>query len=1266
MHILAGRSGRIDQGDEAVDLEQAPADILFLSAADTELASLAAVVEELGDDGAPSLRLASLLALSHPYSVDLYAQQTVEGSKLVVLRLLGGAEYWPYGLDRLTEVARGFGVKLAVMPGDDRWDADLAARSTLPVEEVAILWRYCVEGGAGNLSNLLRYCGYLLERNPEPDPPRALPRAGVFLPGHAAPALEDLTRSWADPAAPCAAIVFYRALVQSAATAPVEALCSALTDRGVNPLPVYVSSLKEAESAGVLAALFAEARPDVVLNATAFAVSKAGGPHRTTPLDAPGVPVMQVVFSSSSEEGWREADQGLSIRDLAMHVVLPEVDGRILTRAVSFKEQGARDPRTQSAPVRFVPKPDRIAFVADLAARTARLGRTPPEGRKVALILANYPNKDGRLANGVGLDTPASCAGLLAAMRAEGYRVEGAPETSAGLMERISHGPTNALAERHVRPGGAVLDLDSYRRHFARLPEAVRRQVTARWGAPEDDPHVAEGGFRLALHVFGNTLVGIQPARGYNIDPKATYHDPDLVPPHHYFAFYIWLREVFGIHAVVHLGKHGNLEWLPGKALALSEACYPEAVLGPVPNIYPFIVNDPGEGAQAKRRSSAVIVDHLTPPLGRAESHGVGAELEVLLDEYYLAQGVDPRRLKALTRDILDTATRHGLDRDIGLSDEMDEETRLARLDAHLCDLKELQIRDGLHVFGAAPQGDALSHLLVAMTRIPRGEGAANESLLRALARDLGLTSASSRISADAPSGMTNEGEFDPLDCDFAQGWQGPRPQALAEVSDAPWRSCGDTVERLEILAHRCVEAGAPEEFAATKAVLEEITERIAPAVTASGELETRGVLDALAGRFVPPGPSGAPTRGRPDVLPTGRNFYSVDVRAVPTETSWRIGEASADRLVERHFQDEGEYPQAVVLTCWGTANMRTGGDDIAQALALIGTRPKWEPGSGRVTGFDILGLSELGRPRIDVTLRISGFFRDAFPHQIDLFQSAVAAIAALDEPADANPIAARVAEETRRRIAEGEGAEVAALSAGYRVFGSKPGAYGAGLQALIDERIWDQRSDFAEAFLAWGGYAYGAGADGAGARGALEDRLSRVDAVLHNQDNREHDLLDSDDYYQFEGGLAATVETLKGEAPKVYHNDHSRPERPVIRTLGEEIGRVVRGRAANPKWIAGVMCHGYKGAFEIAATVDYLFAFAATTRAVGDHHFDQLFDAYIGDETVRAFLEGANPKALEEIMDRFREALDRGLWAPRRNSSRALLDRQDNGETIT
>ena len=714
-------------------------------------------------------------------------------------------------------------------------------------------------------------------------------------------------------------------------------------------------------------------------------------------------------------------------------------------------------------------------------------------------------------------------------------------------------------------------------------------------------------------------VVGLQPARGYNIDPTDTYHSPDLVPPHGYLAFYIWLRDVHRSNAIVHMGKHGNLEWLPGKALALSETCLPEAVLGPMPHIYPFIVNDPGEGTQAKRRTQAVIIDHLTPPLTRAETYGPLKDLEALVDEYYEAAGVDPRRIDHLRREILTLTAATGLDADVGMSGE-DEDTDLAKLDAYLCELKEAQIRDGLHVFGQSPEGRLQRDLVQALVRVPRGDGKGpNASLIRALAADFGMS-------------------FDPLDCDMAAPWTGPRPEAL---SGGTWRTNGDTVERLEDFATRLIDGEAIPPGPMSTAVMEEIETTVRPAVTICGPNEGTGLLTALAGRFVAPKPSGAPTRGRLDTLPTGGNFFSVDSRAVPTPTAWALGWKSASLLIDKYLQTHGDWPRTMLVTAWGTANMRTGGDDIAQALALMGVKPKWDAANRRVTGFEIIPSTALGRPRVDVTLRVSGFFRDAFPSLIALVDSAARAVQNLDEPDDDNPAAARA------RAGEAQS----------RVYGSKPGAYGAGLQAMIDEKLWERKADLADAYLDWGGYAYGADATGTRDREGLEQRLAQTEAIVQNQDNREHDLLDSDDYYQFEGGAAAAVSTLQGRDRPVFHNDHSRPERPVIRTLDEEIGRVVRSRVVNPKWIDGVKRHGYKGAFEIAATVDYLFAFAATTGAVKSHHFDLVHTAFLEDEDTRAFIERHNAPALAEIAQRLSEAMERGLWTPRSNSARALIE---------
>ncbi len=1234
MHLLAATPGVIDDGKEPVDLGQTPADVVFISAADTELAALSEARSEMA--APPSLRLANLTHLQHPMSVDLHLDACATKSRLVIARVLGGVGYWKYGTEQYAARCHEAGVPLALLPGDDKPDAGLRDLSTVGADDYETLWAYLVEGGPENAANFLEYTKTMLDGGDTPPAAAPLLRAGVYWPGSGLADLATAQKDWAKDA-PVVPIIFYRALVQGAGLNPINRLTRSLLRAGLNPLPIFVASLKDPVSVATLDRLFQAAPPDIILNATSFAV---GSPHTgddslTNPLamvSANNAPVFQTVLAGSSEDVWAQGLSGLSARDIAMNVALPEVDGRILSRAISFKGEAFFDEATECPIATYRAQGDRIEFVTQLAKNWATLRRTAPKDRKVALVLANYPNKDGRLANGVGLDTPAGTVHALTLLKDAGYPIENIPDDSDALMQAIMSGPTNWLTDRADKDGGKLLPLDTYLQHFSALPWDLKEAMTQRWGAPEDDPFFlpqisnsdgATGpGFKLSILSYGNAVVGIQPARGYNIDPTDTYHSPDLVPPHNYLAFYFWLRHHFGAYAVVHMGKHGNLEWLPGKALALSTTCWPEAILGPTPHVYPFIVNDPGEGTQAKRRAQAVIVDHLTPPLTRAETYGPLRDLEALVDEYYEAAGVDPRRIDHLRREILSLTSTTGLDADVGMKGE-DEDSDLSKLDAYLCELKEAQIRDGLHIFGQSPLDQQERDLAIALARVPRGDGKGpNASLLRALANDLGLG-------------------IDPLDCDMSAPAV-EKPKALAKLTGDPWRSNGDTIERLELLSQALLREGGRGALALPTAlsVLTEIDKTIRPAVAACGPNEGQALLSALDGRAIPPGPSGAPTRGRLDTLPTGRNFFSVDSRAVPTPTAWALGWKSAGLLIEKHLQTHGDWPRTMLITAWGTANMRTGGDDIAQAMALMGVKPKWDAANRRVTGFEILPQGVLGRPRVDVTLRISGFFRDAFPQLIALFDSAARAVQGLEESEDENPAAARA------RAGEAQS----------RIYGSKPGAYGAGLQAMIDERLWGNKSDLAEAYLTWGSYAYGAKDEGTPDRDGFEARLMQTEAIVQNQDNREHDLLDSDDYYQFEGGAAAAVATLQGQDRPIYHNDHSRPERPVIRTLDDEIARVVRSRVVNPKWIDGVKRHGYKGAFEIAATVDYLFAFAATTGAVRGHHFDLVEAAFLEDEDTRNFIEEHNAPALQEIAERLQEAMDRGLWTPKSNSARARI----------
>ena len=1229
MHLLAATPGSIDDGSEPFDLGQTPGDIVFISAADTELSALSEANSSLGDG--PSLRLASMMHLQHPMSVDLHLTDCATHSKLVIARVLGGQGYWTYGLEQYAIRLGQAGIAFVALPGDDKPDEDLWRLSTVDRADWESLWAYMVEGGPENAVNFLTYARAMLLSAEKPEPARPLLRAGVYWPGSGIADLSAAQAEWTE-GAPIVPLVFYRALVQGAGLHPINRLVKSLLRRGLNPLPLFVASLKDPVSVATLESVFTQAPPDVILNCTSFAVGSAqqgehgqGASNPLTMAAAKAAPVFQVVLSASSETTWEEGLNGLSARDIAMNVALPEVDGRVFSRAVSFKSEAFFDEATQCAIASYRARGDRVEFVADLAENWARLRRVKNAEKKVSLILANYPNKDGRLANGVGLDTPASTTYVMDLLAKAGLELANAPTDSASLMATITAGPTNWLADRATRMGGERLSLADYKARYQTLPLDVRTAIEDRWGVPEDDPFFGEDGFALSVFSFGNVCIGVQPARGYNIDPKETYHSPDLLPPHNYLAFYFWHRDIYKTHAFVHMGKHGNLEWLPGKATALSNECMPEVVLGPIPNIYPFIVNDPGEGTQAKRRASAVIIDHLTPPLSRAETYGPLKDLEALVDEYYEAAGVDPRRLKYLRGEILALTAATGLDADVGMSGD-DTDNDFAKLDDYLCDLKEAQIRDGLHIFGQSPTDRLERDLLQALVRVPRGDGKGeNASLQRAIANDLNLG-------------------FDPLDCKMGTKWEGPRPDVLTGLTNDTWRTAGDTVERIEMLSESMIATGDALGLVAAGVVLSGITQTVGPMLASCGVLEGEGLLTALNGQFVAPAPSGAPTRGRLDVLPTGRNFFSVDSRAIPTPAAWALGWKSANLLIERYLQDNGDWPRTMLLTAWGTANMRTGGDDIAQALALMGVKPKWDSANRRVVGFEILPIGQLDRPRVDVTLRVSGFFRDAFPQQMALVDSAARAVMELDEPDDMNPAAAR--------MGASDNAEDA-----YRVFGSKPGAYGAGLQAMIDERLWSDKADLGDSYLTWGGYAYGKDGDGIEAKGALTNRLSEVDAIVQNQDNREHDLLDSDDYYQFEGGAAAAVETLQGQAKPIYHNDHSRPERPVIRTLDEEIGRVVRSRVVNPKWIEGVMRHGYKGAFEMAATLDYMFAFAATTGAVKNHHFDLVHTAFIEDDRVRDFIQEVNPAALQEMLDRLQEAIDRGLWVPKSNSARAMIE---------
>ncbi|MBZ6206198.1 cobaltochelatase subunit CobN [Streptomyces olivaceus] len=1187
--------------------------ILLLSTSDTDLLSARAA------GGPVPYRFANPSRL--PLD-DLPA--LLDGVGLVVVRLLGGLRAWEEGLDLLLADGR----PVVVLTGEQAPDAQLMAASTVPVGLAAEAHAYLAHGGPANLEQLARFLSDTvlltghgfeapapaptwgpLEREPERDAePEPEPERGP-------------EREPVGAAGPTVAVLYYRAHHMSGNTAFVHALCDAVEAAGGRPLPLYVASLRAPEPELVAELRAADAIVTTVLAAggTKPAEASAGGDDESWDagaLTALDVPILQALCLTGSRSAWEENDEGVSPLDAASQIAVPEFDGRLITVPFSFKEIDA-----DGLPA-YVADPERAARVAGIAVRHARLRHIPAADKRLALVLSAYPTKHSRIGNAVGLDTPASAVALLRRLREEGYdfgtggEVPGlvsgdGDELIRALIDAGGH-DQDWLTEEQLARNPVRVPAADYQRWYATLPADLRASVEEHWGPPPGEMFVdrsrnPEGDIVLAALRHGNLLILIQPPRGFGENPIAIYHDPDLPPSHHYLAAYRWIAARaedggFGADAMIHLGKHGNLEWLPGKNAGLSAACGPDAALGDLPLIYPFLVNDPGEGTQAKRRVHATLIDHLVPPMARADSYGDIARLEQLLDEYAQIAAMDPAKLPAIRAQIWTLIQAAKLDHDLGLDDRPDDEgfdDMILHVDGWLCEVKDAQIRDGLHVLGNPPAGADRVNLVLAILRARQIWGGA--TALPGLREALGLDeSAATRTTAD-------EAE--------------ERARALVQaMEDADWDPAAVPTDHGEQVA----------------AILEFAAREVVPRLAAT-TAEIDHAVHALNGGFVPAGPSGSPLRGLVNVLPTGRNFYSVDPKAVPSRLAWETGQALADSLLERYRTDNGDWPTSVGLSLWGTSAMRTAGDDVAEALALLGVRPVWDDASRRVTGLEAVPYEELGRPRIDVTLRISGFFRDAFPHTIGLLDDAVRLAASLEEPAEANRVRAHVQAD----LAD-HGDERRATT---RIFGSRPGTYGAGLLQLIDSRDWRTDADLAEVYTVWGGYAYGRDLDGRPARDDMETAYKRIAVAAKNTDTREHDIADSDDYFQYHGGMVATVRALRGTAPEAYIGDSTRPETVRTRTLVEETSRVFRARVVNPKWIEAMRRHGYKGAFELAATVDYLFGYDATTGVLADWMYDKLTETYVLDPANREFLQEANPWALHGIAERLLEAESRGMW---------------------
>jgi len=1131
------------------------------------------------------------------------------GATAVVVRILGGRQAWADGLDAVA----ASGVPTIVLGGEVTPDAELMQLSTVAAGVVAEAHAYLAHGGPDNLLQLARFLSDAIALTGEGfEPPAATPTWGI---------LERPEKQASD--GPKIAILYYRAHHLAGNTGFVHALADAIHNAGGQPLPVFCSSLRTAEPELIQTLSAADAIVVTVLAAGGLvpATAGAGGADENWDIGALAsldVPILQGLCLTSSRAQWAGSDEGLTPLDAATQVAIPEFDGRLITVPFSFKEVGP-DGLTS-----YIPDAERTKRVAGLAVKHARLRHVPAKDRRIVIMLSAYPTKHARIGNAVGLDTPASVIKLLAAMADAGYDIETdelpgmADQDGDALIHAIIAAggqDENWLTEEQLAGNPVRISAADYRAWFATLDPDLQNKVTEHWGPPPGDLFVdrsqdPDGQIVLAALRAGNVTVMVQPPRGFGANPVAIYHDPDLAPSHHYLAAYRWLRDQFAAHAVVHVGKHGNLEWLPGKTSGMSARCASDAAIGDIPLIYPFLINDPGEGTQAKRRAHATLIGHLVPPMARAESYGDIARLEQLMDEHAQIAALDPAKLPAIRAQIWTLIQAAKLDHDLGL-DERPHDTEfdgfLLHVDGWLCQIKDAQIRDGLHVLGAAPAGKARIDLVLAILRAKQ-MWAGQAQALPGLRETLGYAERSGDRAA----------------ADLAES----RARALVEAMEsADWDPSAVDGVVAATLGNEAPPVADVLTFAAT-----EVVPRLAQTTN-----EITSTLHALDGGFVPAGPSGSPLRGLVNVLPTGRNFYSVDPRAVPSRLAWETGQAMADSLLERYLADTGTYPDSVGLSVWGTASMRTSGDDVAEVLALLGVRPVWDEASRRLTTIEPIPLDELGRPRIDVTIRISGFFRDAFPHVVTALDDAVRLVAGLDEPADQNYVRAHAQADLAIHKDE--------RRATTRIFGSRPGAYGAGLLPVTDARNWRDDADLAEVYAVWGGFAYGRDLDGREARDDMERAYRRIAVAAHNTDTLEHDIADSDDYFQYHGGMIATVRALTGRAPRAYIGDSTRPDTVRTRSLAEETSRVFRARVVNPRWVEAMKRHGYKGAFELAATVDYLFGYDATAGVVEDWMYEKLAETYVRDEQMREFFQRSNPWALHGIAERLLEAADRKLW---------------------
>ena len=1078
------------------------------------------------------------------------------------------------------------------------------------------------------------------------------PAQGVYVPGKGAFDLRDGLKDIGISGRPVVGIFFVNVFYLKHNTAAIDVLWNKVQEIGAEPVAIFLKTYEDEMSGSIGAArvideyLTRDGKPiiDALINTTGFSMTLVAKPGTGEQISDDNfferldVPVIQAINLYGTTKDWEKSPFGLNASEIAMNVIDPEYDGQIDSVPFCSTE------RTDIGDYKQAAIEERCSAIAEMAYRWAKLRHIPNKDKRIAILIYMYPPRQDLAGGGYGLDTLQSVSDMIHWLKDEGYTLDWIPENGKELVTRLLDGVTNDddwSSDEHLREASIdTVSMEQYERWFHDIAESAQKRYNEAWGEAPGDMHVLDGEFLLPGITNGNVFIGFQPDRG-----KCTteaIHDAWTAPPHQYLAFYRWLKDVWGTDAVIHIGTHGTLEWLPGKSVGLSDECDPDIILGRIPNINPYIIDNPGVGMQSKRRQYAVITTHMTPALMRSGGYDEMNELEAVLQTYLKAKEyMQTDKLPSIMEKIIELCVKLNMTSDLNLSadcstEEMD--SNIDRLYDYILEIKDALIKDGLHILGEIPNGERMDEMIYSLVRYPNGNV---PSLREAIGRVHGyeVEDLLKDPSGILPDGTLNGEMIDIIDSE------------MFDLIRCSHQNDFDIAKTMDI-AHDRFSGGFPDLDEAVGFMCGFLID----AIKRMGD-ELRNVMRALNGEYVPPGPSGSPERGRAHILPTGRNFYSIDPDSIPWNTSWNIGSEMAEQMVQRYIDENGSYPRTVGMVLWATDTMKTGGDDVAYILKLMGLRPVWAEYGGRVKGLEIIPLEELKRPRIDVTLRISGLFRDTFPNISAMIDNGVQMIADLDEDDDENYLAANVRRDIVESIAEGVPADEAKRMATYRIFGDAPGMYGCGVSDLIQVGTWKTVDDLGDCYVDHGCFTYGKGLNGEANPKMFRKRLKIMDVTVKNHNSRAVDMLDMDDDFDNLGGMNAAVRSIRGEKPTSFMGDSSDPQFLKLRTAEEECRFIFRSKIDNPKWLNGLKQHGFAGAKELSKLFDYTMGWSGTSDIIENWMYDDLANRFVLDNDTREWIKDENPYAMMAMLARLQEAMERGFWEPDDDMKEKLKD---------